>query len=716
MRPESETLKVLRTVDEISGLIDYLQDKDIAAYDDETDGLALSAQVIGFSVAAEETIGFYVVLAEYRLDPPVDGQPQTGKLVFLDNREKAIELLNLLREKSLIMHNATVDVQWTRRNFGVDLMPALTFETMVAAHLLNENRRVGLKELGYAEYGEDARREAIEMKESVIARGGTWEEKRGGNKEMFKADPEILGKYGAKDAVLTYKLFLKFAAQLVDQGLDEFYYRETLPLFKGPIYDLNTTGLRVDMDGLRKLQKELEDECAMLKSQIETDIAPYTAEDYPKGFGNKAKQFNIGAGQQLAWLIFIRLKQDWKKLTNSGRDLSKELMGKAPYNPGARRNFVLALADSTDEKGRPLKLQKYLSTNKTVLTPLAQKYLWIERLLKYKKSIKLLNTYVIGMQEKAQYGIIRPSFLQHGTTGNRLSSRGPNFQNLPAKDKRVKKCIIARAGKVIVGGDFEQIEPRVFASLSGDRRLMECFAQGYDFYSVIGIEVFKKFDCTPYKAGPGSFGEMYPLLRQVAKVIALAATYGITAFKLTDMLNTDAPRKGDEGPWDSDEVQEIIDNYFEAYPEVKKLQLKYHREAIDNGVVFNIYGRPRHIPAARHIQSFGRKTKAEDLPYEFRTLLNNAVNFPIQGSAGSIMNRALIAAYARCRELEAEDPAWADVKIIGQVHDEGWLEGPEHLKDGMIQVLKESMEGAAVLPGVALIANPRAAYNLADLK
>jgi DNA polymerase-1 len=108
--------------------------------------------------------------------------------------------------------------------------------------------------------------------------------------------------------------------------------------------------------------------------------------------------------------------------------------------------------------------------------------------------MKLLNTYIKGLGSKVQYGIIRPNFLQHGTTSGRYASRNPNFQNLPRDDERIKQCVTARPGKVFVSADQSQLEPRVFASYSQDKRLMDAFNGASDFYSVVGMEVYDKFD------------------------------------------------------------------------------------------------------------------------------------------------------------------------------------------------------------------------------
>ena len=112
--------------------------------------------------------------------------------------------------------------------FKIRLIESLHTDTMILAHLLNENRRVGLKELAASMYGEDSTLEAKDMKESVAKNGGLLTK---ANYEMYKADSQLMGKYGAKDAWITYKLFLDLVPELYKQKLDKFFYEEeSMPL------------------------------------------------------------------------------------------------------------------------------------------------------------------------------------------------------------------------------------------------------------------------------------------------------------------------------------------------------------------------------------------------------------------------------------------------------------------------------------------------------
>lgn len=705
-----EKLIIVETLQQLKDLRTYLEDKEYVSYDTETTGVEKDSSIIGFSVSAEVDVGYYVILSYWDV--------ALQKLVGLDTLKEAPSFIEYLKTKNLIMHNAVFDCWMTHNNFRVSLMESLHTDTMILGHLLNENRSNGLKELGVALFGEDARKEQIEMKESVTRNGGVLTKQK---YELYKADAALIAKYGAKDASMTLKLFFILVEELYEQQLDKFFYEEeSMPLLRGPTYELNTTGLKVDPDKLQKLKLTLEAECLEAKGYIAEQVAGYVKDKYP-GTG-KTNVFNIGATSQRSWLLYEKLGNEFNTLTDTGKDVCKFLGLKLPYTVAARREFIRACRESkgriykqgninprTGKTSRPSAVRDpwtYMTCGKDSLGRLASKYKWVAKYLEYAKNLKILNTYVEAIQSKMTYGIIRPSFLQHGTTSGRYSSRTPNFQNLPRDDKRVKGCIIARPGRVFVGADYSQLEPRVFASHSKDERLLTCFKNGEDFYSVVGMEVFEKSGCSLKKGDADFFGKLYESERQQSKIIALAAPYGQTAFRLAPSLDCS-----------TEEAREILNKYFEKWPRVHDMMINAHETVMTTGTVKNLFGRPRRIPEALEIRKIcGRSAEHGDLPYVYRTLLNLAVNHEIQSTGASIMNRAAIACWKTCRELESTDKKWAEVRIVLQVHDELILEGPEELAEHMVIVLKDSMENTVKLPGVDLIAEPKIANNLGDLK
>lgn len=668
--------------------------------------------IIGVSFCAERDRAFYVIFRYWDVE--------NQRLIDTDGLSEAKSLMQTLVGKSLIMQNAGFDCEKVVDNFGIDLMPSLFHDTLVSGHLLDENRRNGLKERGAEMFGEDALEEKKAMIRSITSRGGSVTK---ANYELYKGDPAIIAKYGAKDALLTMKLFDEDVQALHTAKLDKFFYdEESMPLLRGPTYHMNTTGLKVDLEALAKLRSELETECALARDFFTREMAPLVKDKYAGT--SKRTTFNVNSNEQLAWLLFDKLEEPFNTLTDSGKGVCKFLDLPLPYTIGAKRDFIEACIEAKGQVWRPAgtynpktkktskkdaKIEspfKYMSTGKVTLKKFSERYLWVAKLLEFKKAEKILTTYVIGIQNRVRYGVIRPEFKQIGTTSGRYSSKNPNFQNLPRDDKRVKACIIARPGKVFVGADYSQLEPRTFASLSGDKSLKECFAAGFDFYSVVGLPVFKVgSDCSLVKGAPNFWREVNKKEGAHSKIISLAIPYGRTGRQLAVEMGIEV-----------DEAQEIIDSYWSSYPEVHAWQTRTHAEAKKTGVVTSMFGRPRRIPRAMDIVAVYGRTPHSELPYEARTLLNLAVNHTVQSAAASIVNRAAIAFLLKCQELGKTDPRWLEVRLVMQVHDELIGEAPKTIAEEVAKILQYAMENTVDLPGVKLSAEPRIANNIAELK
>lgn len=693
MQPQ---LVVIDTLQGIKELKAYLKEQTFTAYDVETTGLTRRHEIIGYSICCEENKAYYVILQKWN--------PTLGILQpILGNYEASKDLIRDLAKKPTIMHNGIFDCMMTEAYFKVSLIDSLHTDTMVLAHLLNENRLIGLKDLGVTEFNIDAKKEKREMDISIETNGGNTSKV---NYELYKGDAYLVGKYGAKDAWLTYMLFNKFVPELFEQGLDKFFYEEeSMPLLRGPTYQLNTVGLQVDLQALAKLKKQLEAEILEANAFIYSEIQEHIKDKYPGT--NKKNQFNVGSAQQLSWLLFGKLELEFNTLTDAGKKLCKHMGTKVPYTFKAKRDIIREFESecehryqallSTGKKVTKVSHWKYFACDKEALEKHAAKLKWVAALLEVQKKKKLLSTYVKGIETGTHYGIINPSFKQTGTTSGRYSSSRPNWQNLPRDDKRIKSCIISRPGKVFVEADQSQLEPRVFAFYAKDERLLASFKGTEDFYSVIGMEVFGKYDCTPHKDGsPDAFGIKYKSLRDIAKVIALSSTYGSTAFQLAKKT-----KKSVEA------TEQDMENYFERFEGVRELMLESHRLVKKDGQVTNIFGRPRRIPEAKRIaQIYGNKSHAE-LPYEVRNLLNLAVNHRIQSTAASIVNRAMIKFHENCKE------AGIKAYLVSQVHDSLIAECDEADAEGVALIMQDALENAVQLQGVSFEAIPRISNSLA---
>src|SRR5690348_16545848 len=112
---QNEKITLIKTLKQLDDLLQYLDDKTLVAFDTETTSAERGAKVIGMSFCAELNAGYYVVLSYW--------DPVNKKLIELETKEGAKQLVQKLLGKSLIMQNAVFDCTRVEENYGVDLMP-----------------------------------------------------------------------------------------------------------------------------------------------------------------------------------------------------------------------------------------------------------------------------------------------------------------------------------------------------------------------------------------------------------------------------------------------------------------------------------------------------------------------------------------------------------------------------------------------------------------
>ncbi len=140
------------------------------------------------------------------------------------------------------------------------------------------------------------------------------------------------------------------------------------------------------------------------------------------------------------------------------------------------------------------------------------------------------------------------------------------------------------------------------------------------------------------------------------------------------------------------------------------MMLNAHTKVRKDGFVTNLFGRKRRLPEALNIDKYyGKKTLHADLPYTARGLLNQAVNFPIQSSGGSIVNRASIM-FDNNRKL-----AEIDCQIVCQVHDSLVVECNESDAETVSILLQDALENAVPLKGISFEAIPKIGKSLAEV-
>lgn len=318
------------------------------------------------------------------------------------------------------------------------------YDTMIMKHLLDEESE---KSLDYCSW-------------IYTDKGGYKMEKE----EYLKSDKsnfaniplDVLLKYNAGDAAVTYELYDVFKPMLIEQNLCYEMGNIRIPLQKA-LMEACIYGMRVDREYLRETGKKLTKEI----KEIEDKILPILQKHYgndvvivsEKSDGKSTNEFNINSAQCLRDLLFNKMK-----LKSSGKTTAGEA-----------------------------------STNESSLLKLARKGVEIaDLILKRKKKFKFKTTYIDGMEELLdENDRVHPSFNVCGTESGRLSCSNPNLQQIP-RDKTIKNIFKAPEGYEIGECDFSQAELRVMAALANDITMKRIYDQGRDLHLELASTAFKK--------------------------------------------------------------------------------------------------------------------------------------------------------------------------------------------------------------------------------
>ena len=359
----------------------------------------------------------------------------------------------------------------------------------------------------------------------------------------------------------------------------------------------------------------------------------------------------------------------------------REMAGEPALNINSSRQLGEVLFGKLRITDKPkMTKTKQFSTEEEYLQGFAHDFPIVSKILEYRGVKKLLSTYVEALPElvNKETSKIHTSYNQAVTATGRLSSTNPNLQNIPVRDalgKPIRAAFIASdAEHTLVAADYSQIELRLMAHLSGDEALIEAFKQGEDIHAATAARLYGK-----------GVEEVTSDERRSAKTANFGIIYGISAFGLAqrlDISNRDA--------------KELITNYFETYPGVKRYMDDAVAKATTDGYVETMFGRRRML---HDITSSNRTVRG--------LAERNAINAPIQGSAADIMKLAMVEIYRRF-QLEG-----IRSKMIMQVHDEVVIDTLNEELDRVKRIVKEAMESVAELR-VPLIAEVNSAANWLD--
>nr|MCR5719477.1 DNA polymerase I [Lachnospiraceae bacterium] len=399
------------------------------------------------------------------------------------------------------------------------------------------------------------------------------------------------------------------AAKVLKKLLEEAKMEEVMNSIEMPLtyvlYDMEKEGVTVKRDKLEEYSDSLKDGI----NELHDKIIEQAGED-----------FNINSPKQLAHILY-------------------EKLGIVP-----------------DQR------KKNMSTAADVLEKLAYDHEIVKNVLEYRTLTKLHSTYGEGLKDYiGSDGKIHTNFNQTITATGRISSTEPNLQNIPMRTelgRKIRKVFVPRKGYTFVDADYSQIELRILAHMSGDKKLIDAYKTGLDIHRITASQVFNI-----------PIDEVTDEMRRNAKAVNFGIVYGISSFGLSNDLSIG--RK---------EAKEYIEKYYETYPTIKEYLELLVDSTRKTGYSYTLFGRRRQIPEISS-SKFNERSMGERM----------AKNSPIQGTAADIMKIAMIKVFD---ELEKNN---LKSKMILQVHDELLIETALDEVDKVKQILKDSMEQAADL-------------------
>ena len=357
------------------------------------------------------------------------------------------------------------------------------------------------------------------------------------------------------------------------------------------------------------------------------------------------------------------LEQESKDLENDLRNLEKTIfeMSGEEFNMNSPKQLgeVLFEKMQLDPKAKKTKTGQY-GTSEDILQKLSSKHEIIKHILEYRTYQKLKSTYVdaLPLQIDKDDHRVHTNFSQTTAATGRLASVNPNLQNIPIRTLRgqqIRGAFVANPGNKIIAADYSQIELRLIAAISEEENMIKAFQEGEDIHASTASKLFN----IPLE-------EVTKTQRSQAKTVNFGILYGQGAFGLAEQTGLTRT-----------EAKEMIANYFETYPQLKKYMAGQVQKAQEMGYVETILNRKRHLKDINSA-NFVVKAHAE----------RNAVNAPIQGSAADVIKLAMIKIDEQLTEKNM------NTKMLLQVHDELVFEAPESEVEEASALIKKEMEAA----------------------
>jgi len=487
-----------------------------------------------------------------------------------------------------IYHNGKFDYQVLKETCNIEC--PITWDTLIAAKLIDENEySAGLKQQYISKIDPEQEKYDIEhLFEGV---------------EYADVEPEIFALYAATDAYMTYRLYKEYQLPIMqreeNKKLYSLFKEIEVPCIKVTA-EMELNGIEIDQEYGKRLQNKYHKKLDELDSKINNilnDLKPILNEWKltPEAYNNQMKK---QSDKQRANAVKSAKYDDslwkckdgiWYKVTKSKLEQLDEVLTPdslaSPTQLAILLYSVLKVPVVNTEKPEATGEEELQAIIKKAESPLAKTL--CSAMLERRELAKLLNAFIDTLPSKVNIdNRIHCHFNQYGAATGRFSSSDPNLQQIPSHNKEIRMLFRAKDGYMLLGSDFSQQEPRLLSQFSQDTNMINAYKNGKDLYATIAMGVYhNNYEDNLELYPDGTLNPEGKKRRSNCKSLLLGIMYGRGTASIAEQI------KGTV-----EEAQEIVDNFYKSFPEVKKWIQQSEDFAKENGYVEDLWGRRRRLP------------------------------------------------------------------------------------------------------------------------
>lgn len=565
----SSKTKIISSLQELTNYINICIQNNIVAIDTETNNSLdpITCKLMGVCLYTPNEYNVYIPINHVN---KITGE----RLSWQVNEVDIYNELSRLQNTKIIMHNGKFDYEVLKCTCNLDL--SIYWDTFIGARLLNENElSAGLKQQYISKIDPSIEKYSIDhLFEDV---------------PYSILDPNLFALYAATDAFMTYKLY-EWQKERFELSENTKLYNlfKTIEMPVVPVLaNMELTGVKIDIEYAKRLQNKYQHLSEEVDSEIEKELNNYSAQiqawrntteaNYKPPIIDKAtnKQKIDDKGQ----LKLSKSKNE--QLENPPSIVSPTQLAILLYDI-----FKVGVIDSKSPRGTGEDILKKIDL------PLCK------LILKKRGLLKLKSTYIdniIQLAENSIDGRVRTHFNQLGADTGRLSSSNPiNLQNIPSHEYSIRMMFCADEGKILVGGDYSQQEPRILSQFSQDENMVTAYKEGKDLYAVMAAGIYhNKYEDNKEFFPDGTLNPEGKRRRSNTKSLLLGLMYGRGIRSIAEQIKA---HNGEVNENDIKEAKEIQDNFFQGFPKVKQWMSKSEAFATEYGYVEDLYGRKRRLP------------------------------------------------------------------------------------------------------------------------